>query len=286
MADLETLPTYNQATLLDRVAVTKPRHMSPGRDALPGATAAQTVWIVLPAFNEESSLPPLLDAIQNALEPEKLVYSVIVVDDGSRDETARIARDAATRMPVVLISHPQNQGLAAAIRTGLAAAVQRSGRNDVIVTMDCDNTHPPRLIPSMLRKIADGRDVVIASRYEPGATIVGVPKSRLLYSIGAKWMFQALFPIRGVRDYTCGYRAYRADVIRQATDRYGDRMISETGFSCMADLLLKLRPLRPSMAEVPLELRYDRRGTDSKMRVWRTIRQTLLLMLRRRFGQL
>jgi len=107
-----------------------------------------------------------------------------------------------------------------------------------------------------------------------------------IYSIGAKWMFQALFPIHGVRDYTCGYRAYRADAIREASKKYGDHLITETGFSCMADLLLKLRKLPLEMSEIPLELRYDRRGGASKMRVIRTIRQTLFLMLRRRFGQL
>jgi dolichol-phosphate mannosyltransferase len=231
-------------------------------------------------------LPPLLEAIHNALEPADIHYGVIVVDDGSRDATARIAREAAARGPVELIMHVKNQGLAAAIRTGLGAAVARSGASDVIITMDCDNTHPPRLIPQMLAKLDEGRDVVIASRFQPGAQVFGVPKSRMLYSIGAKWMFQILFPIRGVRDYTCGYRAYRSDAIRQAATMYGDQLITETGFSCMADLLLKLRRLPLAMGEIPLELRYDRRGADSKMRVFRTIRQTLLLMLRRRLGQL
>jgi dolichol-phosphate mannosyltransferase len=93
-----------------------------------------------------------------------------------------------------------------------------------------------------------------------------------------------MFPIRGVRDYTCGFRAYRADALRRAIARYGDGLISETGFSCMADLLLKLRTLPLEMGEVPLELRYDRRGGGSKMRVLRTIRQTLGLLLRRRLG--
>src|SRR5262249_22141031 len=149
-----------------------------------------------------------------------------------------------------------------------------------IVTMDCDNTHPPRLIPQMLARLDDGRDVVIASRFEPGAKVVGVPRSRVVYSLGAKWLFQLMFPIRGVRDYTCGYRAYRSEAIRLAAQRYGDELITETGFSCMADLLLKLRKLPLAMGEVPLELRYDRRGTDSKMRVLRTIRQTMLLLVR------
>jgi dolichol-phosphate mannosyltransferase len=270
MADTQTLESIDESELA----------------AAERQPAQQKVWIALPAYNEEKSLPPLLEAIHAALEPAGIDYGVIVVDDGSRDATASIAREAAAEGPVELIMHVKNQGLAAAIRTGLGAAVARSGPNDVIVTMDCDDTHPPRLIPQMLDAINDGRDVVIASRFQPGAKVVGVPASRMVYSIGAKWMFQTLFPIHGVRDYTCGYRAYRADAIRAAAQIYGDRLITETGFSCMADLLLKLRKLPLEMSEIPLELRYDRRGGASKMRVIRTIRQTLFLMLRRRFGQL
>ena len=249
-------------------------------------TTQQKIWITLPAYNEEESLPPLLESIRAALEPQDIDYAVIVVDDGSRDATAAIAREASENGPVELVMHAKNQGLAAAIRTGLAAALERSGPNDVIITMDCDNTHPPQLITQMLARINDAHDVVIASRFRPGAKVHGVPASRMAYSIGAKWMFQILFPIRGVRDYTCGYRAYRASAIVAAAAKYGDELITETGFSCMADLLLKLRRLPLRMCEIPLELHYDRRGGGSKMRVFRTIRQTLLLMLRRRFGQL
>ncbi len=270
-------------------------HSIPGDAAQPHQHAESTgssrcshqmVWLVLPAFNEADSLPPLLDAIRAALEPAGIPYGVIVVDDGSSDGTGRAAGQASFHMPVELVTHEVNQGLAAALRTGLNAALARCGPDDVVVTMDSDNTHPPRLIAEMLIKIRSGSDVVIASRFQPGARVVGVPASRNLYSQAARWLFQIMFPIRGVRDYTCGFRAYRAEALRQATEKFGDALISETGFSCMADLLLKLRRLPLEMSEVPLELRYDRRGAGSKMRVLRTIRQTLLLMLRRRLGQM
>jgi len=243
----------------------------------------RTVRIVLPAYNEEKALEPLLQSIREAMETAHLAYQVIVVDDGSQDETARIASQASFQMPVDLVPHEVNQGLAAALRTGLAAALKQCGPDDVVVTMDADNTHLPQLISAMLQKLDGGCDVVIASRFQPGARIIGVPPLRKLYSVGARWLFQALFPIRGVRDYTCGYRAIRAKVLRHAFEKYGDRLICETGFSCMAELLLKLRKLPIQMGEVPLELRYDRRGNESKMRVFRTIRQTLSLILRRRF---
>jgi dolichol-phosphate mannosyltransferase len=246
--------------------------------------AQQTVYVVLPAYNEQEALGALLQAIRTALDDAPWPYKVVVVDDGSQDATTLVASKATFVMPVELVEHQVNQGLAAAIRTGLTAALDRCGPDDVIVTMDADNTHPPNLIPGMLAKIGQGYDVVIASRFQTGAKIHGVPPSRQLYSVAARYLFQATFPIRGVRDYTCGYRAYRAEALRLAVEKYGDQLISETGFSCMADLLLKLHRLPLKMTEVPLELHYERRGTGSKMRVGRTIRQTLSLLVRRRFG--
>ena len=90
------------------------------------------------------------------------------------------------------------------------------------------------------------------------------------------------FPIEGVRDYTCGYRAYRASALRIALDHYQEQLITEEGFSCMAEVLLNLRRCRMRMGEVPLELRYDRRGDASKMNVASTVGQTLSLILRRK----
>jgi dolichol-phosphate mannosyltransferase len=243
------------------------------------------VYVVLPAYNEQDALAPLLDSLRQAMERTRLTYTAIVVDDGSRDATALVAGNASLDMPVELVEHQVNQGLAAALRSGLTEALRHCGPDDVIVTMDADNTHPPRLIPEMVARLRAGHDVVIASRFQPGARVHGVPRSREWFSLGARWMFQALFPIRGVRDYTCGYRAYRASALRKAIDAFGDQLITETGFACMADVLLKLRRLDLRMTEVPLELHYDRRGGDSKMPVLRTIGQTLLLMLRRKLGR-
>jgi dolichol-phosphate mannosyltransferase len=253
---------------------------------LADAVVAQpTVHVVLPAYNEAEALPPLLCAIHSALDQLDTAYTVIVVDDGSRDATALVASQASFHMPLILVEHEVNQGLAAAIRTGFRAALAQSGPGDVIVLMDADNTHPPALVHRMLSMVREGHDVVIASRYQPGARVVGVPWHRNLLSLAARGLFQVVFPIKGVRDYTCGFRAYRENVLRQAMADYGDRFVSEKGFSCMVDVLLKLRRYDLIMGEVPLILRYDHKGGVSKMRVARTIWQTLALIVRRRLAR-
>jgi dolichol-phosphate mannosyltransferase len=101
---------------------------------------------------------------------------------------------------------------------------------------------------------------------------------------GASLMMRVVFPIRGVRDFTCGFRAYRATTLRAAVSRYGDEFVNQAGFQCMVDILLRLRSMNLVIGEVPFVLRYDRKGGESKMNVWRTVRNTLSLLARRRIG--
>jgi dolichol-phosphate mannosyltransferase len=114
--------------------------------------------------------------------------------------------------------------------------------------------------------------------------VVGLSRFREILSYGASLLFRLTFPIQGVRDYTCGYRAYEARIIKAAFERWKDDFISEEGFTCMVDILLKLRQMDCIFVEVPMVLRYDRKPGVSKMNVPRTIRRTLYLLVRRRLG--
>jgi dolichol-phosphate mannosyltransferase len=236
------------------------------------------VWIVLPAFNEAESLPALLDGIA-AVGSSISHYTVLVVDDGSKDATAAVASRYIGRLPLDLISRPRNQGLARTIETGIRTALRRAGTDDVIVTMDADNTHPPALIPHMLRRIEEGADLVIASRYAPGAKEEGVPVMRRILSRGVGIVMHLRFGLRGVRDYSCGYRAYRVRLLQTAVDRYGDRLVEAQGFTVMAELLVKLSPFSPRIVEIPFHLRYDLKRGKSKIRVLRTVAGYLRLSL-------
>jgi len=224
------------------------------------------ITVMLPAYDEEKDLPGLLERIEEAFGARR-DYRVLVVDDGSTDATARIVREAAARMPAMLIQHPTNLGLGAAIRTGLRAACDRDG---VVVTLDADNSQDPMLIPRMIATIEAGYDVVIASRFLPGAAEVGVPLHRRILSHAASGAIRALVRYPGARDYTCGFRAYRVTTLRRLIQAYGDDFVRENGFACMLELLLNLRRIRARVAEVPLVLRYDLKAGPSKMRILRT----------------
>jgi dolichol-phosphate mannosyltransferase len=241
------------------------------------------IHIVLPAYNEEACLPPLLAAIRENMDEIRMPYKVVVVDDGSTDRTRAVLEEAAKEMPVRIVVHPKNRGLSEALKTGLLAALEETEERDIIVTMDSDNTHTPGLILRMVRMIREGFDVVIGSRYRHGSRVIGVPANRRLLSFGASIVFRILFPTRGVKDYTSGYRAYRATAVKRMFDAYGDDFIDRPGFSCMVDVLLKMRQHPLVIGEVPLILRYDMKEGASKMDVGKTVRETLQLIRERLF---
>jgi dolichol-phosphate mannosyltransferase len=241
---------------------------------------AGRAWLLLPAYEEAGNLGALLDDVAatwrawDGAPP----LEVVVVDDGSTDATADVAREARG-LDVTVLVHEVNRGLGAAMRTGIEHVLARAEDDDRLVTMDADHTHPPELIPAMWARAEAGHDLVIASRFQPGAEVHGLDRVRTLVSLAASGLLRVLFP--GARDYTCGYRVYRVGLLRWGAARYGPRFLDQTGFSVMVDLLLKLRRRAGRIAEVPLVLRYDRKVSTSKMKVVRTATTTLRLLGRR-----
>ena len=239
------------------------------------------VIVVLPAFNEEASIAALIGSVNAALTGAAMEHEIVVVNDGSTDGTSPILERFARIFPSLhLIEHEQNQGLGATIRDGLIAAAAMANDNDIIVTMDADETHPPALMLRLAALIGEGFDVAIASRYQPGARVVGLAPMRVFLSFAASTIFRAAFPIRGVRDYTCGYRAYRARALKCAFEAYGRSLVEQDGFACMVDILLKMRNRGLVFGELPIVLRYDRKRGVSKMPVLKTIASTLGLLAR------
>jgi len=243
------------------------------------------IYILLPAYNEEETLPPLLDSIGFSMQENRLDYKIVIVNDGSGDGTERVVNSFKENIPIELINHEQNKGFAEAVKTGLVKARDMMGERDIIITMDADNTHTPGLILRMIRKLREGSEVVIASRYREDSRIIGVPFSRRVLSYGASLIFRVLFPIRGVRDYTSGYRGYTAEILKKAFATYGSDLVNRPGFSCMVDILLKLKSLNPIVTEVPLVLRYDLKMGVSKMDVQKTVLETVDLILKRLFSK-
>ncbi|HWC05766.1 MAG TPA: glycosyltransferase family 2 protein [Gemmatimonadota bacterium] len=224
------------------------------------------IRIVLPAYNEAAGLVQLLDRIAQRVTRE---HEVILVDDGSTDGTAAVAEQAAGRRPIRVLRHPVNQGYGRALRTGLLAAADRGG---TVVTLDADDTHDPALIEELVAGIEGGYDLVVASRYRPGAAEVGVPAYRRALSRVASVVFRTAIGIEGLHDYTSGFRAYRGSLLAELVGIHGrEGLVEDAGFASGFELLLKSAALGARVGEVPLVLRYDRKRGPSKLSVARTL---------------
>jgi len=243
------------------------------------------IWVVFPAWNEEHVIGPTLRALAEAARGRESEYHAVLVDDGSTDRTVAEAERAVAEggglLPLTVLRHEVNRGLGAGLRTGLYWCLDHARDEDVIVTLDADNTHPPALIPPLVERLGDRYDLAIASRYRQGSEVHGVPGYRRAISDLARLVFQGLFPMPGVRDYTCCFRAYRVPLLRRARLVWGDDLCTARGFEAVMDLLLKLRPVGVRAVEMGFPLDYGDRVGQSKMKVLRTIRTTLVLLARR-----
>jgi dolichol-phosphate mannosyltransferase len=225
------------------------------------------IWIVLPAFNEEASLAKLLTGLDATLRSHGESYRIIVVDDGSRDTTPDILATAGATLPLDVVTHSINRGLGETERDGFEYVAARCGREDVVVRVEGDDTHDPQYIFSLIRKLGDGYDVVNTSRFQPGGGQLGVDAYRGLISRCANMFMRLIFPIPNVRDYSCGFRAYRGSVIQDAVRIFGNNFVQlrGLGFTSTLEMIVKLHLLGCRCAEVPFVLRYDQKQSPSKM---------------------
>lgn len=225
------------------------------------------LWVLLPAYNEEDSLVPLLTKIDEAFARRGRPYRVVVVDDGSTDKTPRILEDLQKRFPLEVLTHPINRGLGETERDGFEYIATNSQPQDLIVRMDCDDTHDPEYLFTMEAKIFEGFDVVNTSRFQPGGGQLGLDARRTFISRCANIFMQQLFRVKNVRDYSCGYRAYRAEIVQDAVQIFGNNLVQlkGLGFTSTLEMMVKLNLMGCRFAEVPFVLRYDLKVSSSKM---------------------
>jgi len=226
------------------------------------------IIILLPAYNEASGIERLLGRIGEVLNHEE--YRVVAVNDGSTDGTKEIIAECTQWQPITLLNHRVNLGLGRAMETGILYTCSHFKDNDILVTMDADNTHDPLMIKQMVQKLDDGADVVIGSRFVKKSGEIGVPLYRRLLSRAVKILLRVTFPGVKVRDYTSGYRVYRVRLLKKVLKVHRP-LVKSRGFGVMAELLLKLSCLKPVVVEVPLVLHYNHKTGKSKIKILSTV---------------
>lgn len=168
--------------------------------------------VVVPLFNEEESLPPLVERILGHVRPLAIPFELVLVDDGSRDRTAAVLRRLSDQVPeLVAVLLRRNYGQTAAMAAGFDAS-----RGEVIVTLDGDLQNDPADIPLLLQKLEEGYDLVSGWRQQRQDATV----SRLLPSLLANRLIARVTGVQ-LHDYGCSLKAYRRAVVEDM-NLYGE----------------------------------------------------------------
>jgi len=224
--------------------------------------------VVVPTYNERENIDAFLRAVRSAVPSA----DVLVVDDNSPDGTGTLAEEAAAELGQVKVLHrPGKQGLGSAYRNGFAVALDEG--YDVVVSMDVDFSHDPTVIPTMIATIDAGADAVVGSRYVSGGGTENWPLHRRLLS---RWGNRYTGFVLGVptRDCTSGFRAYRADALREIDPS----STAAEGYAFLTELVRRLVQHGYQVKEVPIVFR-DRELGTSKMS-GRIIAESMLLVTR------
>ena len=164
------------------------------------------VSIVIPVYNEEESLPRLLDELHQALRPTGRAYELILVDDGSQDRSYEVLTERAVRDPsLVVLRFRRNFGQTAALQAGLDEA-----RGDIVVTMDADLQNDPADIPMMLDRLDEGYDLVAGWRADRKDAFI----NRRLPSMIANRIISSTTGVH-LHDYGCTLKVMRREVAKE-----------------------------------------------------------------------
>jgi dolichol-phosphate mannosyltransferase len=209
--------------------------------------------IIVPTYNESQNIVRMLDSIAETLSPYK-GSEIIVVDDNSPDGTAEMAKSHAKivstkkKIRIEIISRNGKFGLSSAIIKGVQYAT-----GDFLVIMDGDFSHPPQVIPSIIQALQDSNyDIVIASRYVKGGSIIGWPFKRRLMSKGATKIARYGLGI-DVKDPVSGFFALRRDIINGLK-------FDAIGYKMLLEILVKTKGAR--VKEIPYTFTNRRIGTS------------------------
>ncbi len=206
--------------------------------------------VILPTYNERDNIFKLIKELESVfLKIKNYSFAILVVDDNSPDQTAELVRQLASSYRNIYLLTGEKKGLGAAYIRGMNYAIKTLGA-DVFFEMDADYSHDPQLLPVFLKRIDQGADFVIGSRYIQGGSI---PRKwrleRKIFSILGNWLVRFGLMLLRVKDWTSGYRAVKKEVFQKV----GQGLENYTGYTFQVAFLHRAIKENFKVAEIPLK---------------------------------
>lgn len=241
------------------------------------------VVIVIPTYNEKGNIEKFITTLEEEVFPlvKKHSMSILVADDMSPDGTAEAVKQLAKKWKNIEISSGEKRGLGAAYVRGMTYAIEKM-KADVVFEIDADGQHNPAKIPEFIKKIEEGYDMVIGTRYSAGGSI---PKNwglkRKIYSVLGNLLIRSILMRFYIHDWTGGYRAIKKEVfitVKEKVKRF-------RGYTFQVAFLHKAIQEKFTIAEVPFHFE-DRTMGKSKVAPAEQIYETLTYVIRERIIEL
>ncbi len=217
---------------------------------MPDPSAGPFLSVVIPAYNEEAVIETTLRRTVEFLSGRSYPWEVIVVDDGSADNTAAAVREFAAGHPNVLLLTPPHAGKGRAVKLGMLAAT-----GSYRFMCDADLSMPIEQVERFLPPNLEGVDVAIGSREAPGAHRSGESPQRIVASRVYNFLVR-LMAVPGISDTQCGFKCFRAGVVPALFDRQ-----NLDGFAFDVELLFLAVKAGMTVREVPIDWRHRQSST-------------------------
>lgn len=223
-----------------------------------------TYYFLIPVFNESQNLETLAKRII-PLYPDQHKFFVFV-DDGSTDQTVSLIRSLFAGHTIQVIEKPENIGPGDSFNRGFEWILDHSNcENDLVITMEGDNTSDISILPHMVKIAEMGYDLVLSSVYVQGGGFEKTSLLRKIISFIANMLFRVFFNIK-VLTLSSFYRVYKITLLQKIKKESGI-LIREKGFICMLEILIKAIHANAKVIEVPMLLKSDQRKGKSKMKI-------------------
>jgi dolichol-phosphate mannosyltransferase len=240
------------------------------------------LYLVVPVYNEAENLPRLLKGIDESAPGLSAAAAgasirLVFVDDGSQDETVRLAEEHGAARPLTVLKHGKNFGPGRAFATAFEWLGPLLGEEDLVMTLEGDNTSRLETGRRMLVRLGEGYDVVLASPYSYGGGFAQTSLLRLFLSHAANGMVKVAFGVRGLHTMSSFFRLYRPGILKRLQAVYGPGILERAGFESMVEMIIKLIMVGATISEVEMKLDSSARVGASKMKILTTIRGYLVL---------
>ena len=235
------------------------------------------IKIILCAYNEAQNLKKLLANINYELKILDRDFEIICCLDGTTDNSLDIIDDFSNSCKITALPLINQRGLGIAFKRLFLEVIKNSADDDLIISLDADNTHNPEQIPTMINHFENNQlDLLVASRFCNDSTMDSFPKHRQLISKSISLLLQTLFPIKKInnqklKDYTSGFRIYRAAKLKELFELKKDDFVREPEFTYTCELLINLSRLTCRIDEIAVLYDYGQKLGASKLRLGRNM---------------